>query len=34
MDELKKLSFIYNSIPPSDFDFVDTVKDIYQKKKD
>ena len=33
MDELKKLSFIYNSIPPSDFDFVDTVKNIYKNKQ-
>jgi RNA polymerase sigma factor (sigma-70 family) len=33
MDELKKLSFIYNAIPPSDFDFVDTVKEIYQNKQ-
>ncbi len=33
MDDLKKLSFIYNSIPPFDFDFIDTVKDIYQNKR-
>jgi len=33
MDELKKISFIYNSIPPSNFDFVDTVKEIYQNKQ-
>ena len=33
MDELKKLSFIYNSIPPSGFNFVDTVKDIYMNKQ-
>ena len=33
LDELKKLSLIYNSIPPSDFDFVDTVKEIYQNEQ-
>lgn len=33
MDELKKISFIYNSIPPSGFNFVDTVKEIYQNKQ-
>lgn len=33
LDELKKLSLIYNSVPPSDFDFVDTVKEIYQNEE-
>jgi hypothetical protein len=28
MDDLRKLSFLYNSIPTPDFDFVDVVKDI------
>ena len=33
MDELKKISIIYNSISPPSFDFVDTVKDIYQNEQ-
>ncbi len=33
LDELKKISFIYNSIPPSGFDFVDTVKEIYESEQ-
>lgn len=33
MDELKKVSFIYNSIPPSRVDFVNAVKEIYQNKQ-
>jgi len=30
VDELKQLSAIYNSVTPSNFDFVDVVKNIYR----
>ena len=33
MDELKQLSAIYNSVQPSDFDFVDVVKNIYKSNR-
>jgi len=33
MHELKQLSIIYHSLPPSKFDFVDAVKDIYQNSR-
>lgn len=32
MDELKKVAWIYNAIPPSDFDFVQTVKNMLREK--
>ena len=33
MNELKKLSSLYHSIPPSNFDFVSTAKDILGNKE-
>jgi RNA polymerase sigma factor (sigma-70 family) len=30
IDELKRLSVVYNSVQPSDFDFVDALKNIYE----
>ena len=33
MDELKQISAIYNSVQPSDFDFVDVVKNIYKSNQ-
>ena len=33
MDELKQISAIYNSVQPSEFDFVDVVKSIYQNNQ-
>jgi hypothetical protein len=33
MDELKQISAVYNSVQPSDFDFVDVVKSIYQNNQ-
>ena len=33
MDDLKKVAWIYNAIPPSDFDFVKTVKNILREKQ-
>jgi RNA polymerase sigma factor (sigma-70 family) len=33
MNELKQLSAIYHSVPPSNFDFVESVRDIYKKSR-
>ena len=33
MDELKQIRAIYNSVQPSEFDFVDVVKSIYQSNQ-
>lgn len=33
MDELKQISAVYNSVQPSDIDFVDVVKNIYQNNQ-
>lgn len=33
IDELKQLSVIYNSVQPSDFDFVDALKNIYESNQ-
>jgi hypothetical protein len=33
MDELKQISAVYNSAQPSEFDFVDVVKNIYQNNQ-
>jgi len=33
IDELKQLSVIYNSVQPSDFDFVDVLKNIYESNQ-
>jgi hypothetical protein len=33
MSELKQLSVIYNSVAPPNFDFVESVKDIYKKSR-
>jgi RNA polymerase sigma factor (sigma-70 family) len=33
IDELKRLSVIYNSVQPADFDFVDALKNIYESKQ-
>jgi len=33
IDELKQLSAIYNSVQPSEFDFVDVLKNIYESNQ-
>ena len=33
IDELKQLSVIYNSVQPSDLDFVDVLKNIYESNQ-
>lgn len=33
INELKQLSVVYNSVQPSDFDFVDALKNIYESKQ-
>ena len=33
MDELKQISAVYNSIQPSDFDFVDAIRNIYNNNQ-